>query len=303
MTTLLTTYQQTEDHIIEGIKELIDEHEYDTDILTSNDTLEDKVQHFMEEFESYISADYISGVEDINFNAREMIKLMKNFNEMRVYYGYETFMDWDKLETEGTEHFINNIIWTAYWNNQETIVDYLTEKIRRLRTEAEAAAAAAEEDANRERLAEVGNHIVESITRAYHRGGTQEIVHKIQFWMNGEHEDPQARIAFINKHVKIACDRLGVNFIIKELTKKEWEEKQKEREFVEKFKKTTIGVIEVMLEKIDERKQDMKENDYLEVMEHLKEMWELVEKVQDREDAIKSKEVVNGFWKGVSKMF
>jgi hypothetical protein len=226
MPTLLTTYQQTEEHIIEGIKELIDEHQYDCDILTSNDTLEEIVQHFIEEFEPYMNVDYISGVEDINFNAREMIKLMKTFNEMRLEYGNETFMDWDRLETEGTEYFINNVIWTAYWNNQETIVDYLTEKIRLLRTAAE---------------------------------------------------------------------------VIRQLKKKECEEKQKEKEFIENFKKTTMGVIEVMLEKIDEKKRDMKEYDYMELMKHLKMMWELIESVISKEQAIASKEVVNDFWKGISQ--
>jgi len=301
MTTTLTTYQQTEDHILTGIKELIDEHEYDTEYLTSNHTLEEMVEHFMNEFEEYISDDYISGVEDINFNAREMIKLMKNFNEMRLEYGSDTFIDWDRLETEGTQHFINNIIWTAYWINKGTIEDYLTEKIRRLRTEAEAAAAAAEEDANRERLDELGDYIVESITRAYHRGGTPAIIQKIQFWMEGEHEDPEGRIRFINTHAKRACDQLGINLVFERLNKEDWEERQKELEFVEKFKKTTIGVIEVMLEKIDEKKQDMKENDYLEIMKHLKDMWELVKEVKNKEQAIKSKEVVNDFWKGLSR--
>jgi hypothetical protein len=305
MTTTLTTYQQTEDHIITGIKELIDEHEYDTDILTSNDTLEDIVQHFMNEFEEYISDDYISGVEDINFNAREMIKLMKNFNEMRLEYGSDTFIDWDRLETEGTQHFINNIIWTAYWINKGTIEDYLTEKIRELRTAAEVllaarAEAAAEEDANRERLDELGDYIVESITRAYHRGGTPAIIEKIQFWMEGEHEDPEGRLNFINTHAKRACERLGINLVFERLNKKDWEKRQKELEFVEKFKKTTNGVIEVMLEKIDEKKQEMKENDYLEVMKQLKDMWELVERVRNKEDAIKSKEIVNLAWKGLS---
>jgi len=89
--------------------------------------------------------------------------------------------------------------------------------------------------------------------------------------------------------------------VFERLNKEDWEERQKELEFVEKFKKTTIGVIEVMLEKIDEKKQDMKENDYLEIMYHLKKMWELVEEVKNKEQAIKSKEVVNDFWKGLSR--
>ena len=290
MPTLLTTYQQTEEHIIEGIKELIDEHEYDTDILTSNDTLEEIVQHFIEEFEPYMNVDYISGVEDINFNAREMIKLMKTFNEMRLEYGNETFMDWDRLETEGTEYFINNVIWTAYWNNQETIVDYLTEKISLLRREA----AVGEVEG-------IDDYIVDSITRAYHRGGWMAIMERIQFWMNGEHENTEARLAFINQQVKIACDRLGVNFSFERVSKKEWEEKQKEKEFIENFKKTTMGVIEVMLEKIDEKKRDMKEYDYMELMKHLKMAWELVEVVQSKERVLIVKEIVNDFWKGISQ--
>jgi hypothetical protein len=307
MTTLLTTYQQTEDHIMEGIKELIDEHEYDTEYLTSNHTLEEMVEHFIEEFESsYISVDYISGVEDINFNAREMIKLMKNFNELRLEYGSDTFMDWDRLDTEGTEYFINNVIWTAYWNNKDIIVDYLTEKIRELRTEvaavaAEVEAAALDAIARAGGADALGDYIVDSITRAYHRGGTPAVVEKIRFWMNQRSEHPQERLNFVITHTKRACNQLGININFKHLTKTELEEQQKELEFVKKFKKTTIGVIEVMLEKIDEKKQDMKENDYLEIMKHLKDMWELVKEVKSKEQAIKQKEVVNDFWKGLSR--
>jgi hypothetical protein len=37
----------------------------------------------------------------------------------------------------------------------------------------------------------------------------------------------------------------------------------------------------------------------LEIMKHLKDMWELVQQVKSKEQAIKAKESVNLAWKGV----
>jgi hypothetical protein len=137
-----------------------------------------------------------------------------------------------------------------------------------------------------------GEQIRDIVTRAHARGGLRAIQQLLKDWCKEDMDD--IRFSFIKENVEIACDRLGIEINF-------WRVNKKEQEFIENFKKTTMGVIEVMLEKIDEKKQNMKEYDYMEYMKHLKMAWELVEEVQSKERVLIVKEIVNDFWKGISQ--
>ena len=276
--TTLNNMTETLDFIVSEIKEIIDEHDYDINYIDTN-TVEDATDHFMEEFEEYFNYDYINGL-DINFNMFEIIKLMKLLNEMRLEYGYETFLDWDKLEEQGTEYLINHIIYFAYHNNKEVIRNYVREHVMEVRRTCPG----------------TEEYLIDTITRAYNRGGEHEAVVRLTTLID-EAEVNQHELIF--KSAKEAFHRLGKTLNIKKTTLEEYEEEQK---FVEKFKKTTMGVINVMLEKIDDKKQNIKEYDYMELLKHLKMAWELVEEVKSKERAFVVKDIVNEFWKKLAPL-
>lgn len=278
----MTTFNNitdTLDFIVSKIKDIIDEHEYDINYIDDN-TLEDATDHFMEELEEYFNYDYIDGV-DINFNMFEIIKLMKLLNEMRLEYGNETFLDWDKLEEQGIEYLINHIIYFAYHDNKEVIKNYVREQVMEVRRTAER---------------EAEDYLIDTITRAYHRGGEDEATRRM-FTLLERTEVLHHDIIF--GAAKEAFHRLGKTLNIKKITLEEYEEEQK---FVEKFKKTTMGVINVMLERIDDKKQIIKEYEYMELLRHLKMAWELVEEVKSKERAVVVKDMVNTFWKKLAPL-
>jgi len=227
---------------------------------------------------------------EINFGFPQFAILINKLNDNSQLVGGE-FQYTDALLTD-------SVISCIYNENIFELDEYATalceEKQIIMRREAEERNERLEAE-YREREAE---YIIDSVTRAHARGGLDAISERITGWLRGQ-ETNEARRSFITENLEIACDRLGINFRFCVATEEEIEENIKEMEFIEKFKKTTMGIVEVILEKVDEKKQEMKEYEYMEVMKHLKMCWELIEEVKNKEEALKSKELINDLFKNV----
>lgn len=285
-----TNYDALNDFIFEDmkkqIKDYIDNAEFEVPDDCVWSEIGDDIINELTEWTCYPSF-------EINFDFPQFAIVMNKLNDMERIVGGEF---------EYTDALLTNLVLGCIYNeNVEALDEYATalceEKQIILRREAE------EEDERREAeyKERSGEQIREMITRAYAEGGIRFVAYMVSRWM--EEEMDEERHKWIKENVEIACERVGIDWKenVEKIYQREIEEKQKEKEFIENFKKTTMGVIEVMLEKIDEKKQNMKEYDYMEYMKHLKMAWEMVEEVKNKEEALKSKEIVNDFWKCLSQ--
>lgn len=283
-----TNYDALNDFIFEDMKKQIKDYIDTTDYIDPENCVWE--QHNEEIVDSLTDWRCFPSFE-INFGFPQIAILMNKMNDTSQLVGGEF---------EYTDALLTNLVLSCIYNeNVGALDEYATalceEKQIIMRRDADERWERLEIE-ERERNAE---SIIEMITTAHARGGVLEVTLLVSRWM--DEEMTEARLDWIRENVEIACERVGIdwNENVVKIYQRENEEKKKEKEFIEKFKKTTMGIVEVILEKVDEKKQEMKEYDYMEVMKHLKMCWELIEEVRNKEQALKSKEIVNGIFKNM----
>ena len=279
-----TNYDALNDFIFEDMKKQIKDYIDTTDYIDPENCVWE--QHNEEIVDSLTDWTCFPSFE-INFGFPQLAILINKLNDTSQLDGDDFNYTDAKLTNSVLSCIYNQNIFeldeyaTALCEEKQIIMRReLDERYERLEAE------------ERQRNAE---SIIEMVTAAHAFGGLRAIQQLVKAWLEEDMTD--RRFSFIKENVEIACDRLGIEINFWKLSGEEIEKKKKEIEFIEKFKKTTMGIVEVILEKVDEKKQEMKEYDYMEVMKHLKMCWELIEEVRNKEQALKSKEIVNDLFK------